>query len=288
LIIQNESAGDEALDPDELVKVVAAAGYDAVRRAVDDDRWRAEIGDADLACAVGGDGTVQQVFVAAAGLSVPIAVVPGGTANNIARALHIPLDDPLGQLAAMVGPNAAAAAFDVPLLSIDGRNDRFVEAVGAGVFASLLAGQDALSGNDDGLRRLGEILDEAEEQPWRVEADFVDCTGDYIAVEAMNINESGPNILLAPDADTGDGMIDLVLLERSDRKALQHFIDCSPVGDASLAMQFRTVRCREVVLHVPARTRLRRDDQVEIADRTTTATIRTDGMAVSVVLPGEC
>ena len=44
---------------------------------------------ADLFIAAGGDGTVAEVIHEAAGTGVPVALLPIGTANNIARSLGI-------------------------------------------------------------------------------------------------------------------------------------------------------------------------------------------------------
>ena len=55
---------------------------------------------------------------------------------------------------------------------------------------------------------------------WRVEADGVDLSGDFLAVEIMNIGQMGPNLPLAPDAEPGDGFFDVVAIgERRSRSA---------------------------------------------------------------------
>ena len=38
-----------------------------------------------------------------------------------------------------------------------------------------------------------------------------DLSGRYILLEAMNIHSVGPNFWLAPPADPGDGLLDLVI-----------------------------------------------------------------------------
>jgi len=58
----------------------------------------------------GGDGTVRAVSQAMSGSGVPLAIVPSGTGNLLARNLQLPLADP----SAMIG-----AAFDGDSLAID-------------------------------------------------------------------------------------------------------------------------------------------------------------------------
>jgi diacylglycerol kinase family enzyme len=61
----------------------AAAGSPALTR-------RAVAAGADLVIAAGGDGTVRACAEALAGTGIPLAIVPLGTANLVARALGVP------------------------------------------------------------------------------------------------------------------------------------------------------------------------------------------------------
>jgi len=46
----------------------------------------------DVAIAAGGDGLVGGVITHIAGSGLPLGILPLGTSNDIARALHIPQD----------------------------------------------------------------------------------------------------------------------------------------------------------------------------------------------------
>ncbi len=64
----------------------AGEGAIAARKAIE--------GGADLIIACGGDGTINDVLGGMAGSRVPLAILPGGTANVLARELGFPLTIP--------------------------------------------------------------------------------------------------------------------------------------------------------------------------------------------------
>ena len=51
-----------------------------------------------------------------------------------------------------------------------------------------------------------------------------DLTGDYVLLETMNIRSIGPNLCLAPDADPGDGLLDIVLVSDHEREKLTRYL----------------------------------------------------------------
>jgi diacylglycerol kinase (ATP) len=64
--------------------LLSAAPGDATRLA------RSVVADVDLIAAVGGDGTVSEVATGIVGSSVPLAIVPAGSTNIVAREVGVP------------------------------------------------------------------------------------------------------------------------------------------------------------------------------------------------------
>jgi diacylglycerol kinase (ATP) len=91
-LLANRASGS-GLDPEPLADAMRAHGAD-VRVAgcepADLERVAAEA--PERLVVAGGDGSVATVAALAARLDVPLAVIPGGTANDFARACGLPLD----------------------------------------------------------------------------------------------------------------------------------------------------------------------------------------------------
>jgi diacylglycerol kinase (ATP) len=83
---------------------------------------------------LGGDGTVMEVVGALVGRDVPVGILPGGTGNQLARHLRIPLH--VGRAAKALA-SAQPVRYDLGKLS-DGRY--FALAAGLGVDAAMIAG----------------------------------------------------------------------------------------------------------------------------------------------------
>ncbi len=89
LVVNRASGG--GLDPAPLVRAMAGHGAEV---AVHDpaELERAAAGAPERLAVAGGDGTIGPVADLAGRLGVPLAVIPGGTANDYARATGLPLD----------------------------------------------------------------------------------------------------------------------------------------------------------------------------------------------------
>src|ERR1700722_9445635 len=122
-----EAAKYHGWDADLLVTEKAEAGVTAASSAALDG--------VDLVVAVGGDGTVRGCAEGLAGTGVPLGVVPHGTANLLARTLHIP-----GQPKAALAVALAAGSVDWTIDLAVADWVPFTAMAGKGLGAAVVAG----------------------------------------------------------------------------------------------------------------------------------------------------
>lgn len=238
-LIYNPGAGrDEQPSADELFRLVQAAGYEAVFRSAKDDGWKSALEQpADIVALAGGDGTVGKVAKSLIGKGIPIAVLPLGTANNIAKTLGL-LDRPLQQL---ISGWAAARRikFDVGVANGPWGSRFFIEGLGIGLFTETMYRLDAtsnadlahLDGTDEKITSVLEMLKKRLQSPpvkkLKATLDGRDISGEYILLEAMNTSYIGPNLCLAPHANPSDGLLDMVFVVRGEQDRLHKCLsDC--------------------------------------------------------------
>src|SRR5688572_3636942 len=141
IVVHNAEAGAGQMTRARVEQLLRGAGHDAEINDRNDGRWQTRPAEApDAIAAVGGDGTEQKAIHEALGTDIPVAILPAGTANNIAHSLGYTVGDPL--------PDRVAHWLDreqrVPLASAarNGWEASFIESVGVGVFADMVAGHD--------------------------------------------------------------------------------------------------------------------------------------------------
>ena len=225
-LIDNPGAGKgaRAFASDDVASAVRAAGHtvDLVSCA-DDGLAQALAAPGDLVAVHGGDGTIRSVARRMIGRGVPLAVLAGGTANNIAMTLGTAALGPEEQ--ARGWAHARRIAFDACVARGPFGTRYLLESLGLGLFAWAMRAADAESTHPrEPQARLAHALAMLTEQvaahpATRVQAtlDGNDVSGDYVVVEAMNTRFIGPNLFLAPDAHPGDGLLDLVTVSGDGR-----------------------------------------------------------------------
>ena len=267
-LMHNPNAGDEEHSRERLTSVVRAAGHELHYQSVKDDEWSEALAmPTDLVVVAGGDGTIRKVFKELAGGAVPATLLPLGSANNVARTLGIADDETEVLVAGW--PDGRRATYDIGVAAANRDETRFVESVGGGIFGEVLKRAEAEKRSPDGaakihqgLELLQEVADEARPVHWEIEVDGRDVSGQYVAVEVMNIREIGPNIPLAPEAESGDGLLDVALVPPELAGGLFAHAEGRRAGEAADRVELPVIRGRHVKMHPGDGCPLHVDDQV--------------------------
>ena len=232
-LIHNPGAGRQAAgDAAKLQRLLEEQGHEVRYRSSKEEGWkRALKKPADLIVVAGGDGTVGKVARRMVGRGVAVAVLPSGTANNIARTLGL-LGRSFEELV-RGWENARRVKLDVGIAAGPWGERYFIEGLGAGLFASLLAKSEeekrtktkGTAGVERGLQRLKDAAMHAEPMEVHASLDGEDISGRYVLVEAVNLPYVGPNLHLAHDSQPGDGQFDVVLVTEEERPRLIHYLD---------------------------------------------------------------
>jgi diacylglycerol kinase family enzyme len=232
-LVHNPKAGAERATGEELSDLIRAAGHEVARHSSKDEHLPSLLDDPpELIAIAGGDGTVSKVVKMVMGRGIPLAALPIGTANNIARTLGVADIALEKQIAAW--PKWSRKRFNIGLARGPWGSRHFVESVGMGLLAWSIPKADSsamLEHMDDSRRKLAYVRrmlrDRLAEMPLlrcRASLDGTDISGDYLLVEAMNIRSIGPALALAPDADPGDGLLDVVAVPREGAAKLRRHL----------------------------------------------------------------
>jgi diacylglycerol kinase family enzyme len=239
-LIHNPGAGrTDHRGKGDLVALLEDAGHAVRYQSSKDDDWDKVLDvPADLVVAAGGDGTVGRVARRMVGRNVPVSALPAGTANNIARTLGLVERTPEELVRSW--EEARRVRLDIGMAAGPWGKRSFVEGVGVGLFAALLArsdekppskrpkrpkGKHAGRAVDDALRRLSECAEDCEVLEIAARLDGKDISGRYLMLEAVNLRYVGPSLFLGPDAEPGDGLLDVVMAGEEERPRLIQYLE---------------------------------------------------------------
>ena len=88
-LIHNPTAGEDAQPArDDLLRLLCSTGHVIFYQSSKEKSWKQALHEpCDLVVAAGGDGLVGKVAKRLIGRQTPLAILPLGTANNLARTL---------------------------------------------------------------------------------------------------------------------------------------------------------------------------------------------------------
>jgi len=231
-LIHNPDAGDDqSPSGDELIELIHRAGHAVAYQSSKDENWRSRLEEScDIVAVAGGDGIVGQVAKHLIDRHIPIAAIPMGTANNVARTLGL-TNKTIPQIIAG-WKERLLVNFDAGLASGPWDSKCFIEGLGMGLFTETMYRLDArddvdLAHLNDSEEKVASVLRILKEQlrtftpnKLKITLDGQDLSGQYILLEVMNISYVGPNLCLAPHAHPGDGLLDIVFVSAEEQDKL--------------------------------------------------------------------
>lgn len=207
-LIHNPSAGGGEHAAERLVAAIERAGYRVAYFSSKEVRIdRVLDRPCDIVAVAGGDGTIRKVAVRARPDGPPLAVLPLGTANNIAKSLGV--SGKPGHLAA-----GWKDAVERPYHPIEAEGEwgcrRLIEGIGFGAIARAVeAMRDEHPPPEEARQRFCDYLAEAKPVELDIVCDGASVTGAFVSVEITKIPLVGPNLLLAPNADPSDCRVEI-------------------------------------------------------------------------------
>lgn len=174
----------------------------------------------DLVVAVGGDGTINEVATALIGTNVGFGIIPSGSGNGLARHLNIPLN----QKKSLEIINKGKYEF-IDTATINGHRFCSISGVGFDAMVAEKFAHTGIRGFFSYLRII--ILEYFQYEPKTYQLILDDK--EVIKEEAFfitfaNSNQFGYGVIIAPDADLQDGLLDVCIVKKPESSSLLHVI----------------------------------------------------------------
>ncbi len=234
-LLHNPEAGDEEHTKKELISITEANGFKCKYSSTKKKGWKELDPEVDFLIAAGGDGTVRKIIKLLLKRKVlekkwPIALLPLGTANNIAKTLGIS-----GTTEEIIQSwhRATLKKYDVGrIVDMEGA-EFFLESFGYGIFPYLILEMEKQEKNSledpeekihAALELLHQIILAYEPQQCELEVDGTNHSGKFLLAEIMNTRSIGPNLVLSPNSDVSDGELEVVLIPENHKERFASYV----------------------------------------------------------------
>ena len=241
-LVHNEKAGDKRHDRAALVQLLERGGYTVSYFAAKECDLAEALGQpAEVIVSAGGDGMVARVVAHARSDGPPIAILPLGTANNIANSLGIdgPLDDLVaswqGARARPYYPLSASGPWGVR---------RLIEGIGFGAFEQAISELPRRLRLKRARELIGKIVIDAPPENLEISIEGESIAGRFAVVEITAIPLVGPRLPLAPEADPSDRSLDVCFVgdTAAERQGFARWLENPDNADAVPASLHRAQR----------------------------------------------
>lgn len=234
------------------VEVEMLVGEDADEAA--DLAGKAARGATDALAVVGGDGTIRLAVEASIGTGTPLAIIPAGSGNDVARNLDIPLGSPAK--AAEILLTGRRRTVDLGRVTFpDGHTALFTTVAATGFDASVTERAIAMSWPRGQARYTLAAMRELvglRTRHYHVRVDDERSEGDVVFAAIGNTTSYGGGMQITPDASMSDGALDVTVGHRPPRFARTTVARVFPKvfsGEHVSHPMVRTLRGREIELY---------------------------------------
>jgi diacylglycerol kinase family enzyme len=238
ILVHNPTAGLRYPNKNELIAMLEDEGFKVKYRSAKrpDLAAKLEKNHGDLIVAAGGDGTIAKVakiLLGQADQGVPMAILPVGTANNIALSLGIsgPTEELIRRL---IREKPRKLSYGICRAHWGEQN--FIEGVGLGSLARATTPKstgkkDKQNRIRDGRIAFRDAVKQARPERLYVTVDGERIEDEVILIEILNIRQVGPRLCLAPKADAGDDVLDVAYVSTEHRQKLVDWLDALIAGE---------------------------------------------------------
>ena len=234
------------------VDVIEIVGRDAehARLLVDE----ALAAGTDALVVVGGDGVIRLALQALARGDVPLGIVPAGTGNDHAREYGIPVGDPAAAVDIITAGRTETV--DLGLIRGDDGTQTWFGTIAATGFDSLVSDRvNRMSWPHGRMRYNLAIVAELSKLrllPFRLVFDGEREVVCELTLAAFGVTRSyGGGMLICPDADHTDGLLDVTMVASASRLKLMRLFPTVFKGTHTALEEVSTDRARTVRVECP-------------------------------------
>lgn len=230
-----EIAGGDAHDARHLLAAAVAKGTDAVM-------------------VTGGDGVVSNALQVLAGTDIPLGIIPAGTGNDHAREFGLPTKNP--KAAADIVVDGWTETIDLGRIQDDNGIEKWFGTVAATGFDSLVNDRANRMRWPHGRMRyyiamLAE-LSRLRPLPFRLVLDGTEeIVADLTLADFGNTRSYGGGLLICPNADHSDGLLDITMAQSDSRTKLLRLFPTIFKGAHVELDEVSTTRAKTVHVECP-------------------------------------